>query len=90
MAGVVTRWRMAEFVAISNAVNEGVCKPLAQKVAGAVSDEKFPGLSKYIHVTTDPRSGLRDWAHSRVVNAHPKAMSMEARRGVMARALGSA
>lgn len=89
-ANVRIKWNRAEFVAISNTVNDSLCAELGKKVAAAARDEKTPGLADYIHIPTDPRSGWRDWAHTRVVNSHPKAAQMEARRGVMARALGSA
>ena len=90
MADVRMKWNMGTFAAIANAVNAAECIPAAERVAAAVSDAHHPELSQFIHVKTDPRSGLNDWAHARVVNGHPHAMTVEAKHGIMARALGSA
>ncbi len=91
MADVKIKWRMGTFVAIGNQVNAVVCIPAAERVAAAASGalaEHHPELDA-IHVKTDTR-GLPDWAHARVVNGHPHAMAIEAKHGVLARALGSA
>lgn len=90
MANVRLKWNMGQFVAIANKVNAAVCMPAAERVAGAVSDAHHPELPEFIHTATDPRSGLRDWARSVVINGHPHAMTVEAKHGVLARALGSA
>lgn len=90
MADVRIKWNMGEFVRIANAVNAEVCAPAAAKVAAAATDPHHPELGPFIHEHTDPRSGLGDWAHTRVVSGHPHAMTVEAKHGVLARALGSA
>lgn len=86
---VKIKWNMGEFVAIANAVNEAECIPAAERVAAGVRGQQ-PEYGQFAHVETDPRSGLRDWAHARVVVAAPHAMTTEARHGYLARALGSA
>lgn len=91
MADVQIKWRMKEFVAIANAVNEEVCVPIAERVAASVkasTPEGHPDMPAFVHVAVDPRSGLRDWAHATVINAYPGAMTLESRHGLMKRALG--
>jgi hypothetical protein len=83
------KWNMGTFVAIGNQVNAEVCIPAAERVAAAARDEHHPELPPFIHVKTDTR-GFPDWAHARVVNGHPHNMGIEAKHGVLARALGAA
>ena len=93
MDGVTMKWRMREFVAIANQVNAAICVPIAERVAADVrasAPEGHPDMAKFVHVDTDPRSGLRDWAHASVFNNYPGAMTLESRHGLMGRALGSA
>lgn len=90
MADVKIKWNMGEFVRIANAVNAELCAPAAAKVAAAARDDHHPEYGPFVHTTTDPRSGLGDWAHTRVVSAHPHAMTIESKHGVLGRALGSA
>ena len=91
--GVDIRWNIGEFVRIANEVNESVCVPLAESVA-ATARGSAPFLSgEYkgsIGVSTDPRSGVGDWAHAYVEATDDKAMVIESRTGNLARALGSA
>lgn len=84
------RWNMSTFVKIANEVNVAVCIPAAERVAAATRDPHHPELADFIHIKTDPRAGVRDWAHARVVNGHPHAMALESKHGVLARALGQA
>ena len=90
MADVKIKWNVGELVRITNLVNAGVCIPAAERVAAAATDAHHPELPQFIHVQVDPRSGIRDWAHARVVNGHPHAMTIEAKHGTLARAMGSA
>jgi hypothetical protein len=78
-------------VQISNGVNEQVCKPIAEKVAErarALAPVDTGAYRDSIHVETDVRTDASDWAHSRVVADDPKAMAIESRMGILARALG--
>lgn len=90
MADVRMKWRMGTFVEIANAVNAAQCIPAAQRVKAAVSAPGHEDMPSMVHVVTDPRSGVRDFAHARVVNAYPSAMQVEAKYGSLARAMGSA
>lgn len=81
---------MATLVEIANKANSAICVPAANKVAAAARSPHHPELAEFIHVKVDPRSGVGDWAHARVVNGHPHAMKIESKHGVLARALGSA
>lgn len=90
MANVRLRWNMGTFIAIANQVNAAVCGPAAERVKAAVSDAHHPELPEFIHTATDPRTGVGDFARTVVINGHPHAMTVEAKHGVLARALGSA
>ena len=84
---------MSTLIALSNEVNEQVCKPLAEDVAArarAAAPVKTGAYRDTIHVVSDPRSGRADWAHTYVVVGDKKGWIIESRMGVLARALGSA
>lgn len=81
-----------ELVRISNEVNEQVCVPLGHQVAeaaAAAAHDEFETYGDFLHVTTEPRTGADDWAHTNVVAAHRGAIAYEARTGTLTRALGS-
>ena len=85
-------WNMSTFVAIANEVNESVCKAEAERVAARARASAPVATGAYrdsIHVKTEPRSGVGDWAHSYVVADDWKAHIIEARTGNLARALGA-
>ena len=90
MADVRMKWRMGTFVEIANAVNAAQCMPAAERVAAAVSAPGHEDMPSFVHVRSEPRSGVRDWAHAFVVNSYPSAVQVEAKYGSLARALGSA
>ena len=84
---------MAELIDISNAVNEAVCKPLAEQVAAKARASAPVDSGAYrdsIHVVSDGRTGTKDWAHTYVVATDKKAGIIESRTGNLAKALGSA
>lgn len=77
--------------AVSNEVNESVCKPIAERVAQRARDTAPRVTEDYansIHVETDLRTGREDWAHSYVVSDDWKALIIEARTGNLTKALG--
>ena len=84
---------MGELISIANSVNESVCKPIAEDIA-AEARSLASGISvtgtyaDSIHVETDPRTGVDDWAHSRVVASAPYAARVESRHGILGRAAG--
>ena len=90
MADVRLKFNMGTLVSITNQVNAALCVPAAQRVKAAVSAPGHEDMPSMVHVVTDPRSGVGDWAHARVVNAYPSALQVEAKYGSLARALGSA
>lgn len=85
---------IAELEAISNAVNEKVCKPIGEEVlaeARARADE-FAVTGNYrdtLRLETDRREGEGDWAHTRVVSGAHYGMQVESRHGTLARSLGT-
>lgn len=88
------RINMAELIAISNAVNEAVCKPIAddmaeeaRSLAGAISDSGDYQASIHSEIRDD-RDGVSDWAHCRVVADVPYAGKVESRHGILGRAAG--
>lgn len=88
------KWRPSELARIANEVNRAVCVPLAERVAAAAGDlPGHPELAGFVHVVVDERAGRGwargDWAHARVVSYHPAAMALEAKHGVLGRALGA-
>ena len=81
---------LAGLVDISNQVNESVCKPIAEKVAErarASAPVESGAYRDSIHVLSDARTGVDDWAHTRVVATDSKALFVESRTGNLARAL---
>lgn len=92
MADVKLKWNIGTFTSIANEVNEAICIPAATRVRDAARvglADHHPELDA-IHLQTDPRSGVRDWAHVRVINGHPHADLIEAKHGVLGRAMGAA
>lgn len=91
--GADFKLNMAELVAIANATNEQVCKPLAEAIASRARDlaEGISVTGAYrdsITVDGDARDGIDDWAHSRVITNSPYAMRVESRHGILGRAAG--
>ena len=86
-------WNMAGLIELSHEVLEADCIPLAEKVAAAARESAPVGeTGDYrdgIHVQTDRRTGLNDWAHAYVVADAPHSGFVEARTGNLARALNS-
>jgi hypothetical protein len=85
---------MAELIEISNEVNEKVCKPIAEQTleeARALAEEftVTGGYRDTLRVETDTRTGVDDWAHSRVVSGVRYGHIVEAKHGTLARALGT-
>lgn len=85
---------MTGLVEISNAVNEKVCKPIAEQTleeARALAEEftRTGGYRNTLRVVTDARTGPDDWAHSRVVSGVWYGHLVEAKHGTLARALGA-
>lgn len=87
------RLNMAELIAISNAVNESECADVAEGIAArarslAQSINVSGDYAASIHVESEPRSGVGDWAHQRVVADVPYAGKVESRHGILGRAAG--
>ena len=84
---------MSALIALSNEVNEQVCRPMAEAVAArarAAAPVETGAYRDSIHVVSDPRTGRGDWAHTYVVADDRKAWVVESRTGILARALGAA
>lgn len=85
--------RVGEFVRLSNAFNDAICAPLAERVAAkakAAAPANHPEVPQFIHVKKNPRTGFasgRRWASSVVINGHPYAMKLEAKYGILGRAM---
>ena len=84
---------MAELIDISNAVNEQVCKPLAEATAeraraDAATFTESGDYAASIDVWSEPRTGVNDWARTCVGAKVPYGMQVESRHGVLAKALG--
>lgn len=86
----IVSWNNALMVSIANKTNREICVPAAERVAAAARDPHHPELAQFVRVGVDPRAGFEDWAHAAVFNDHPHAMKVEAKHGVLGRALGSA
>lgn len=85
------RLNMAELVAISNQVNDTTCKLIGAKVAArarglAASIRDSGDYADSITVTSEPRAGVEDWAHTRVGATVPYAAKVESRHGILAKA----
>lgn len=84
---------MPELVNIANAVNESVCKPLAEQTADRARSlaEAITVSGTYrdgIIVDGDARDGITDWAHSRVLATAAHSGKVESRHGILGRAAG--
>lgn len=85
--------RVGEFVRISNAVNDTFCVPIAEQIANrakANAPDNHPEVPRFIHVQTNRRTGFssgRRWANAVVINGHPYAMRLEAKYGILGRAV---
>lgn len=82
--------KFAGLIEISNQVNRAVVEPLARSVAARAisSAPRVSGdYADSIDVEVDPRTGVNDFAHCRVVARSAHAMIVEARTGNLARAL---
>ena len=84
---------MGELIGIANSVNGSVCKPIADEIAAearslAASISISGDYAASIHVETDTRTGVDDWAHQRVVADSPYAGKVESRHGILGRAAG--
>lgn len=80
MSNAEVKMNMSGLVAISNAANEKIALPLAQRIASRAG-------SGY-RVQSTPRTGVVGWARTRVITDTPTAMAREVRTGALARALG--
>lgn len=90
MARPLIELNMAEMVRIANLVNDTVCGPLAEQVAGrarANAPVESGAYQSSIGIQKDERSGEGDWAHTYVEATDAKAHAIESRTGNLARAL---
>lgn len=87
-------WNMPGLVELSNDALEAWCVPIAEQVEQAAQEAAPVGetgdYKASIHIEKDLRTGPDDFAHVRVVADDDKAAIIEARRGVLGRALSSA
>ncbi len=84
---------MNELIDIANRVNDEVCRPLGEEVAdrarSLAEGIKVSGsYGESIGVFTDPRTGVEDWAHTRVGATVPYAAKVESRHGILGKAAG--
>jgi len=82
---------MGGLIAISNAANDGVCREVAEAamanmVASAPKDSGAYAGS--FDIESESRTGVADFAHTRIRNSSPYALKVEAKHGTMARGLG--
>ncbi|MGC3954632.1 MAG: hypothetical protein QM804_10320 [Propionicimonas sp.] len=93
MSGDRFEWNIAGLIDLSNEVLDADCIPIANEIASTARSIAPADTGEYrdsIHVETDKRTGVNDFAHAYVVADDPKAAIIEARKGILGRAIGGA